>query len=182
MMMNEQNRPIESTSGWLPALQLTRPCAIQASTRYAKLALSTSSGHYRIGGRRESMAPAPIGTWSTLSSTIPTANRIARKPGIWKFDACGLTDLIRIPITDLGESGYKLAKPIRITIRRIGCEDFEAEFREANIAISGIDWRDAHHALLTEILDTFEMLLDEQNLCPPASEQLQVLRTYIERA
>ena len=63
-----------------------------------------------------------------------------------------------------------------------GCEDFEAEFREAKFAISGNDWNDARQALLTEILGTFEMLLDERNLCPPATEQLQVLRTYIERA
>ncbi|MDE0103127.1 MAG: hypothetical protein OXN89_12170 [Bryobacterales bacterium] len=117
-----------------------------------------------------------------MSTTGSAAGRIAWKPDLWKLKAFGITNLVEILVTELGEPRYKLTKPIRVMIRRIGSEDFEAVFRKANIAISGSDWDDARQSLVAEILDTFEMLLHERSLCPPAAEQLRILRTYIERA
>ena len=85
-------------------------------------------------------------------------------------------------IDDLGEAGYHVLQPIPVEIRRVGIGDFEASFREANIAISGSDQDDAYQALVAEILETFDVLLTEQNLGPDATEQCRILLTYIVRA
>ena len=85
-------------------------------------------------------------------------------------------------IDDLGEAGYHVLQPIPVEIRRVGIGDFEASFREANIAISGSDQDDAYQALVAEILETFDVLLTEQNLGPDATEQRRILVTYIVRA
>ena len=87
-----------------------------------------------------------------------------------------------VSIDDLGEAGYRVLQAIPVEIRRVGIGDFEASFREANIAISGRDQADAYQALVAEILETFDVLLTEQNLGPDATEQRQILRTYIVRA
>lgn len=85
-------------------------------------------------------------------------------------------------IEDLGEAGYDVLQPIPVEIKRVGLGDFEASFRAANIAISGSDQNDAYQSLVAEILDTFDVLLSEQNLGPDASVQLRILSTYIVRA
>ena len=85
-------------------------------------------------------------------------------------------------IDNLGEAGYRVLRPIPVVIRRVGIGNCEASFREANIAMSGSDSDDAFQALVAEILDTFDMLPQEQNLGPDAAKQLQVLRTYIAKA
>lgn len=85
-------------------------------------------------------------------------------------------------IDDLGEAGYRVLQPIPVEIKRVGIGDFEASFRETNIAISGSDQDDAYQALVAEILETFDVLLTEQNLGPDATEQRRILRTYIVRA
>ena len=85
-------------------------------------------------------------------------------------------------IEDLGEAGYDVLRRIPVEIRRVGIGDFEASFREANIAISGSDQNDAYQALVAEILDTFDVLLSEQNLGPDAAEQRRLLNAYIVRA
>ena len=66
--------------------------------------------------------------------------------------------------------------------RESGSGTSEASFRETNIAISGSDQDDAYQALVAEILETFDVLLTEQNLGPDATEQRRILRTYIVRA
>ena len=85
-------------------------------------------------------------------------------------------------IDDLGEAGYRVLQTIPVEIRRVGIGDFEASFREANIAMSGRDQDDAYQALVAEILETFDVLFTEQNLGPDATEQRRILRTYIVRA
>lgn len=85
-------------------------------------------------------------------------------------------------IDDLGEAGYRVLQPIPVEIRRVGIGDFEASFRAANIAMSGSDRSDAFQALMAEILETFDVLLGEQNLGPDAAEQRRLLYTYIARA
>ena len=90
------------------------------------------------------------------------------------------TELVRID--DLGEAGYHVLQPIPVEIKRVGIGDFEASFREANIAMSGSDRDDAFQALVAEILETFDVLFTEQSLGPDAAEQRRILRTYIVRA
>lgn len=85
-------------------------------------------------------------------------------------------------IDDLGEAGYHVLQPIPVEIRRVGIGEYEASFREANIAISGDDHYDAFQALVAEILETFDVLLRERIPGPDAVEQRQVLDRYIARA
>lgn len=66
-------------------------------------------------------------------------------------------------------------------IRRVDVGDYEARFREANIAIAGTDSHDALQALVSEILDTFDILLTEPALGPDAAEQRRILSAYIAR-
>ena len=84
-------------------------------------------------------------------------------------------------ITDLGEAGYSLLRPIPVEIKKIGHEDFEASFRTANIAIGGTDEQDAYQALVADILNTYDVLTAEQTLGPDAAVQLRVLGGYIVR-
>ena len=84
-------------------------------------------------------------------------------------------------IDSLGEAGYESLQPIPVEIRRVDVGDYEAWFREGNIAIAGTDGRDALQALVAEILDTFDLLLTEPDLGPDAVEQLRILHTYIAR-
>jgi hypothetical protein len=84
-------------------------------------------------------------------------------------------------IDNLGEAGYCILQPIPVEIRRVGIGDFEASFREANIAMPGSDSNDALQALVAEILETFDVLLRERNLAPDAVVQRRILRTYIVR-
>ena len=82
-------------------------------------------------------------------------------------------------ITDLGEAGYSVLRPIPVEIKRIGPADYEASFSEANIAMSGTSGQDAYRALVADILDTFDTLRAEEDLGPGATEQLHILNTYI---
>ena len=77
--------------------------------------------------------------------------------------------------------GYRVRQPFVVWIKRTGPGNFKAAFRDANIAISGADRDDAYQALVTEILDTFDVLTEESTLIPHAVEQLRVLRKYIVR-
>lgn len=84
-------------------------------------------------------------------------------------------------INDPGEAGYRILQPIPVEIRRVEVGDVEASFREANIAMSGSDGSDALQALAAEILETFDVLVSEQNLGPDAADQRRLLCTYIAR-
>lgn len=82
-------------------------------------------------------------------------------------------------IDSLGEEGYQLLQPIPVEIHRIGIGEYEAGFREANIAIAGISDQDAYESLVAEILDTFDTLSSTSNMGPDAARQLRVLREHI---
>ena len=84
-------------------------------------------------------------------------------------------------IDNLGEGGYQILQPIPVEIQEVAPEDFLASFREANITISGSDSDDVYRALVAEILDTFDVLIEERNLGPDAAEKLRTLSTYIAR-
>ena len=88
----------------------------------------------------------------------------------------------RVCIDDLGEAGYRILQPIPVEIRRVEVGDFQAWFREANIAMAGSDSNDALQALVAEILETFDVLLSERHLGPDAAEQRRILGTYLVRA
>ncbi len=76
---------------------------------------------------------------------------------------------------------YRVLQRIPVEIRRVDIGDFEASFRAANIAISGSDSHDALQALVVEILDTFDLLLEEHKLGPDAAEQRRILSQYLAR-
>jgi hypothetical protein len=82
-------------------------------------------------------------------------------------------------IDNLGEAGYDVLRSIPAEIQKVAPEDFIATFRDANIAISGIDRDDAYEALLAEILDTFDSLTEEKSLGKSAAKQLRLLQKYI---
>ena len=86
---------------------------------------------------------------------------------------------IRRQIENLGEAGYRLLRPIPVGIQRVGFGDYEASFREANIAMSGSDHDDALQALKAEILETCDVLSSERKLGLDAARQRQILCAYI---
>ena len=92
-----------------------------------------------------------------------------------------MQDIEHTQISNLGEAGYHILKPIPVKIRRVGIGEFEASFCKANIAMPRSSSNDALQALLAEILETFDVLIREQNLGPDATMQHRTLRTYIVR-
>ena len=108
---------------------------------------------------------------------VPTGSLPARPPEMATADILSPDE--HVWIDDLRDGVYRVRQPFSIKITRIGAGNFEASFREANIAISGIDRDDAYQALVAEILDTLDTLAEEPNLIPHAARQLQILREYI---
>lgn len=84
-------------------------------------------------------------------------------------------------INNLDEPGYRCLQPIPVEVRRAEYGYFLASFSDANIAISGQDRDDAYQALIVEIIETFEVLLEEPKLGPDAREQLNILNKFIAR-
>ena len=145
---------------------------------------------------RSRVAPSD---WCNFENIVRVREEI--RPGLegWKDDEQFVTDHELLPllfstsanqtlpkteheqIDSLGEAGYRILQPIPVEIRRVEPGDFLALFREANIAMSGSDNNDAFQALVAEILDTFDVLVEERNLGPDAAEQLWILNTYIVR-
>lgn len=82
-------------------------------------------------------------------------------------------------IDNLDEPGYRLLQSIPVEIRMVEYGCFLASFSDANIAISGQDSDDAFQTLKVEIIETFEVLIEEPNLGPDAKEQLHTLDKYI---
>ena len=80
------------------------------------------------------------------------------------------------------EDGYEVLQPIPVKFSMSDDATVLAEFEEANIAMSGTDWQDAYQSLVAEILDTFDALVSEANLSPAAADQLEVLKSYIDKA
>ena len=126
--------------------------------------------------QRQVTPPAELGPGAPAAQAAETLAWALRLHG---------TDLAsaieHVQITDLGEAGYGIRRTIPVEIKKIEAGNFEASFREANIAISGVDSDDAYQALVAEILDTFDVLVQEPTLGPDAAEQLGILRTYIVR-
>lgn len=64
-------------------------------------------------------------------------------------------------------------------IQQFGSNDFVASFHLADISMTDSTRDYAYEALVTEIFDTLDVLLEEPRLCPDAAEQLQTLLDYI---
>lgn len=87
----------------------------------------------------------------------------------------------RFVVEDLGEAEYRVKRPIPVEIERLGIGEYEARFCEANVAIGGTDVQDAYQALVADILDTFDLLTENDNLGRSLVEQREALQSYIAR-
>ena len=154
----------EPTSDSLDAVPLVGPTSNHDYAGLHEFSLVTPSGEFQLDAEQ------------------PTADHLLR----WLFRSAEADQTPprteHVWIYDLGEAGYRILQPIPVEIRRVGIGDFEASFRDANIAISGSGGNDAYQALVAEILETFDVLLSEQNLGPDAADQRRILHTYIVRA
>jgi hypothetical protein len=73
--------------------------------------------------------------------------------------------------------------PIPVTVTRENQVDFTASFDEAKISIGGESFRDAFEALVFEVLDTFDYLIEhEGELGAEPERQLKVLSKYLGKA
>ena len=156
-------RPTEQTTDWLDTVPLVDFTSNHAYARLFEFGLVASSGEFDLDAEQ--------------STADPLLLRLFQFPSA----AQALPDIEHNRIDNLGEAGYCILQPIPVEIRRVGIGDFEASFREANIAMSGSDSNDALQALVAEILETFDVLLREQNMVPDAVVQRQILSTYIVR-
>jgi hypothetical protein len=156
-------RPTEQTTDWPDAVPPVGFTSNHAYARSFELVLVASSGEFELDAEQ--------------STADPLLLRLFQFPSA----AQALPDIEHARIDNLGEAGYCIPQPIPVEIRRVGIGDFEASFREANIAISGSDSDDAYQALVAEILDTFDGLTEDKNLGISAAEQLRILKTYIVR-
>jgi hypothetical protein len=90
--------------------------------------------------------------------------------------------VLRTTICDMPGESYKLRLPIPVTIRRMGDGEYLASFVEANIGMSGETQQEALQNLIIDILDAFELFLNEENnLGPEPSRELTVLKRYLSR-
>ncbi len=156
-------RPTKQTTDWLDAVPLVDFTSNHAYARLFEFGLVASSGEFEFNAEQ--------------STADPLLLRLFQFPSA----AQALPDIEHTRIDNLGEAGYCILQPIPVEIRRVGIGDFEASFREANIAMSGSDSNDALQALVAEILETFDVLLRQRNMVPDAVVQRQILSTYIVR-
>lgn len=154
-------QPTEPTTDSLNSIPLVGSTSSRADTWLLEFSRLTPLGNFYFKAERPRADHPPLSKVQGAS-----ADRFPQRTEyIW--------------IDDLGEAGYRILQPISVEIKAVGIGDYEAWFRQANIAMSGSDSSDAFQGLVAEILDTFDLLLREKSLGPDAVEQLQILRTYI---
>ena len=158
-------RPTEQTTDWLAAVPLVGFTSNHDCVRLFEFELGAPSVEFEFELDTEQSAADNL---QLRLFQFPSANQ-------------ALPHIEHKRIDNLGEAGYRILQPIPVEIRRVGIGDFEASFREANIAMPGSDSNDALQALVAEILETFDVLLRERNLVPDAVVQRQILSTYIVR-
>lgn len=156
---------IESSSDSSPARSFSDPTSNHARIRWSGPDRATPSG--------ENLFESKIRT-ATSNSLV-----LLLPPDTAANESPPHTEHFRI--RDLGEAGYGVRRSIPVVVTRIGIGDYEASFREANIAMSGSDPDDAYQSLVAEILDTFDVLGRERKLGPDAAEQRRTLQRYIVR-
>ena len=156
-------RPTKQTTDRSDAVTLVGFTSDRAYARLFEFGLVESSGEFELDAEQS------------------TADHLLLRLFPFPSEAQALPCIEHTRIDNLGEAGYCILQPIPVEIRRVGIGDFEASFREANIAMPGSDSNDALLALVAEILETFDVLLRERNLVPDAVVQRQILRTYIAR-
>ena len=156
-------RPTEQTTDWFDAVPLVGFTSNHDYAGVFEFGLVEPSGKFELDAEQS------------------TADHLLLRLFQFPSAAQALPHIEHTRIDNLGEAGYCILQPIPVEIRRVGIGDFEASFREANIAMPGSDSNDALLALVAEILETFDVLLGERNLVPDAVVQLQILRIYIIR-
>ena len=156
-------RPTEQKTDWLDVVPLVGFTSNHAYARLFEFGLVASSGEFELDAEQ------------------PTADHLLLRLLQFPSAAQALPHIEHTRIDNLGEAGYRILQPIPVEIRRVGIGDFEASFREANIAMSGSDSDDAFQALVAEILETFDVLMSERRLGPDAAEQRRILSAYIVR-
>ena len=157
-------QPTEPTTDSLSAVLFARHTSNRGYARLSEFGQSTPSGELKI-----------------VISQYPTDRRLYWLVNLAAADQAPPRTR-HTWIDDLGEAGYRLLQRIPVEIRRVDIGDYEASFREANIAISGSDHHDAYQALVAEILDTYDVLRAERKLGSDAAEQLRILHTHIVRS
>ena len=78
---------------------------------------------------------------------------------------------------------YDLLRPMPVDFEEVAPDAVIAHFREADLAVTGVDRRDAQDSLVSWILDIFDDLADAepQVLGATPTMQIRVLRQYLER-
>ena len=156
--------PTEPMTDLLGSRPVVGPTSNLADVGWFEFSRVTPSGGFEVEAKESTADLLMLGLFRTTAAD----QAAPRMEHVW--------------IEDLGEAGYRVLQPIPVEIRRIGIGDFEASFREANIAMCGDDRNDAYQALVADVLETFDVLLMEQNLGPDAARQRRILLTYIVRA
>lgn len=90
----------------------------------------------------------------------------------------------KIQQTDLPDGEpYQIIADIPVEVVRLNDLQHTATFKEGNLSIGGISYRDAFQALIFEILDVFDRFSADSDILGPEPErQLAVLNKYIVKA
>ena len=85
-------------------------------------------------------------------------------------------------IDTLNTPEYRLACPIPVDLYDSEDGEVTAEFRDANVGMTGLDTQDALEILADVIISVFELYEEKtDSLGPEPQIELMILRQYIER-
>ena len=85
-----------------------------------------------------------------------------------------------ILVYDLPDQRYELLQPLPFALKKGADGAWTARFAEANISMTGWSIEEARHALVDDVVDAFEIFLEEkETLGPGPKQQLAVLRQYM---
>ena len=96
--------------------------------------------------------------------------------------AGGLSDTYDalILVYDLPDQRYELLQPLPFALEKGADGAWTARFVEANISMTGWSIAEARQALVDDVVDAFEIFLEEEEtLGPGPKQQLAVLRQYM---
>ena len=130
------------------------------------------------------LAHSPASSGRSLDLPLSWSGTVYQPPSGTPYTEIHEPAEFRTPYTeirDLGEPGYRIRRPIAVQVRKLDERDFEARAVGLNVAIGGRSAAKAIAALRCELLDTFDVLMDEEVLGPDAETQFRILRSYIER-
>lgn len=83
-------------------------------------------------------------------------------------------------VHDLPDQRYELLQPLPFALEKGTDGAWTARFEEANISMTGWSIAEAQQALVDDVVDAFEIFLEEEEtLGPGPKQQLAVLRQYM---